>query len=68
MSGNACQLNRSTQHFVEVYSRVVGERAEILLRLSAEKAVPAVLWTDGVKFHEMYSSSRDCVLELEKVY
>jgi hypothetical protein len=47
---------------------VVGERAEILLRLSLEKTVPAVLWTDGVKFHEIYSTSRDCVLELERVY
>jgi len=47
---------------------VVGERAEILLRLSSEKTVPAVLWTDGVKFHEIYSSSRGCVLELERVY
>jgi hypothetical protein len=48
--------------------RVVGERAEITLGLSAEKAVPAVLWTDGVKFHEIYSTSRDSVLELERVY
>jgi hypothetical protein len=47
---------------------VVGERAEILLRLSSEKAIPAVLWTDGVKFHEIYSTSRDSVLELERVY
>jgi hypothetical protein len=47
---------------------VVGERAEITVRLSAEKAIPAVLWTDGVKFHEIYSTSRDSVLELERVY
>jgi hypothetical protein len=47
---------------------VVGERAEILLRLSPQRAIPAVLWTDGVKFHEIYSSSRDNILELEKVY
>jgi len=47
---------------------VVGEHAEIVLRLSAERAIPAVLWTDGVKFHEIYSSSRDSVLELENVY
>jgi hypothetical protein len=47
---------------------VVGERAEILLKLSVEKPIPAVLWTDGVKFHEIYSSSRDSVLELERVY
>jgi hypothetical protein len=47
---------------------VIGERAEILLRLSSEKAIPAVLWTDGVKFHEIYSTSRDSVVELERVY
>jgi len=47
---------------------VVGERAEILLRLSPERSIPAVLWTDGVKFHEIYSTSRDSVLELELVY
>jgi|KBSMisStaDraftv2_1062788.scaffolds.fasta_scaffold496834_2 hypothetical protein len=47
---------------------VVGERAEILLKLSPEKSIPAVLWTDGVKFHEIYSSSRDSLLELERVY
>jgi hypothetical protein len=47
---------------------VVGERAEILLKVSAERAIPAVLWTDGIKFHEIYSSSRDNVLELERVY
>jgi hypothetical protein len=47
---------------------VVGERAEILLRLSSEKAIPGVIWTDGVKFHEIYSTSRDSVLELERVY
>src|SRR6202000_2085307 len=35
---------------------VIGERAEILLRLSSERAIPAVLWTDGVKFHEIYSA------------
>jgi hypothetical protein len=48
--------------------KVVGERAEILLRLSAEEVVHAILWTDGVKFHEIHSSSRDNILELEKVY
>jgi hypothetical protein len=47
---------------------VVGERAEILLRLSPERSIPAVLWTDGVKFHEIYSTSRDSALELELVY
>jgi hypothetical protein len=46
----------------------VGERAEILLGLSSGGAIPAVLWTDGVKFHEISSTSRDSVLELERVY
>lgn len=47
---------------------VDGERAEILLKLPSEKAIHAVLWTDGVKFHEIYSTSRNSVLELERVY
>jgi hypothetical protein len=48
--------------------KVVGERVEILWRLSPEEAMPAVLWNDGVKFHEIRSWSRDSILELEKVY
>jgi hypothetical protein len=48
--------------------RVVGERAEILLRLPSQEAVPAILWIDGVKFHEIFSASRDSILELEKVF
>jgi hypothetical protein len=48
--------------------KVVGERAQILLRRDAGKTIPAVLWTDGVKYHEMYSSSLKDILELEKVY
>jgi hypothetical protein len=48
--------------------KVVGERAQILLRRDAGKTIPAVLWTDGVKYHEIYSSSLKDILELEKVY
>ncbi len=48
--------------------KVVGERAEILFSLDPHKAIPAVLWTDGELFHEIYSSSRESILELEKVY
>ena len=47
---------------------IVGVRAEIVLRLDAGKTAPAVLWTDGVKFHLIYSSSRESMLALEKVY
>jgi hypothetical protein len=48
--------------------KVVGARAQILLRLDPPKTIPAVLWTDGLKFHEIYSSSLKDILELEKVY
>ena len=48
--------------------KVVGVRAQILLRLDPPKTIPAVLWTDGLKFHEIYSSSLKNALELEKVY
>jgi hypothetical protein len=48
--------------------KIIGERAEILLRLNPQKAIPAVLWTDGEKFHEIYSSSLKEILQLEKVY
>jgi hypothetical protein len=48
--------------------KVVGERAEILLRISPETTIPTILWTDGLKFHQIQSPSRDCVVELEKVY
>jgi hypothetical protein len=47
---------------------VVGERAEILMRRPPEKSLPAVLWTNGVAFREIYSTSRHSLLELEKVY
>jgi hypothetical protein len=48
--------------------KIVGERARLLLRFDAGKTIPAVLWTDGVKYHEIYSSSLKNILELEKVY
>lgn len=48
--------------------KVVGERAQILIRLDPKRTWPAVLWTDGATFHEIYSSSLNSVLELEKVY
>jgi len=48
---------------------VVGERAEILLPSSlAGQANHAVLWTDGVKFHEIQSRSLTDILEFEKIY
>jgi hypothetical protein len=48
--------------------KVVGERAQILRRVDPQKTVPAVLWTDGKTFHEIYSSSLNSILQLEKVY
>jgi hypothetical protein len=45
-----------------------GDRAEILLRFEAQKSIPAILWTDGAMFHEIYSSSRKSMLDLEEVY
>jgi hypothetical protein len=48
--------------------KVVGERAQILKRLGPEKTLPAILWTDGLTFHEIYSSSLKCILQLEKGY
>jgi len=53
---------------LDAEGKVVGERSEILLRINAEKTIPAVLWTDGVKFHEIYSPTRESILKLEKVY
>jgi hypothetical protein len=47
---------------------VVGERAEILLSVHAGKATSAILWTDGDKFHEIISTSRRSILELERAY
>lgn len=46
---------------------IVGERAEVLVH-AQYGSMPAVLWTDGFKFHEIYSSSRKSILKLEKVY
>jgi hypothetical protein len=48
--------------------KVVGERAEILISLAPQRTTPAVMWTDGETFHEICSSSRESILELEKVY
>lgn len=48
--------------------KVVGERAQVLTRVDPQKTVPAVLWTDGKTFHEIYSSSLNSILQLEKVY
>jgi hypothetical protein len=52
--------------------QAVGMRAEVLVRSDArKKASPiwsSVLWTDGVKFHQIYSLSRENMLDLEKVY
>lgn len=48
--------------------KTVGERAEILMRMGDHKTIPAVLWADGAKFHEIYSSSRESILKLERVY
>ena len=48
--------------------KVVGERAQILKRLGPDKTLPAVLWTDGLTFHEIYSLSLSSILQLEKGY
>jgi hypothetical protein len=48
--------------------KVVGERAQILLRLDRRTTYPAVLWTNGRTYHEIYSSSLKNILALEKVY
>jgi hypothetical protein len=53
---------------VDSNGKTAGERAEILLRLDGEKAMPAILRTDGPQFHEFRSSSRDSLLQLEKRY
>jgi hypothetical protein len=53
---------------LDAEGKVVGERAEILLRLSPRKSMPAVLWVYGVSFHEIYSNSSKKNLELEKWY
>lgn len=48
--------------------KIVGERALILTRVDPQDALPAVLWTDGLTFHEIYSSSLKYILQLEKGY
>ena len=53
---------------VDPNGKVVGDRAEILLRLDDVKAIPAILRTDGPRFHEFFSSSRESLLQLEKRY
>jgi len=53
---------------VDSTGKIVGERAEMLLRLNGGKEAFAVLWTDGELFHEIHSLSRESVLQLEKVY
>jgi hypothetical protein len=37
-------------------------------RLDGQQTSPAVLWTDGVKFHEILSAPLKNILQLEKVY
>jgi hypothetical protein len=48
--------------------QIEGEGAEILLRFDDGKSMPAILRTDGPRFHEFYSSSRESLLQLEKGY
>jgi hypothetical protein len=53
---------------VDRAGKIVGERAEILLRFDDGTSMPAILRTDGPQFHEFYSSSRESLLQLEKRY
>jgi hypothetical protein len=48
--------------------KIIGDRAEILLRVHYGKTIPAILRIDGPRFHEFYSSSRESMLQLEKQY
>ena len=48
--------------------KVVGARAEILLRISPQEVVHAILWTDGLRFNEIHSARLNNVLEFEKAY
>lgn len=49
--------------------KVVGERVLILLpQVNHHEALSAVLWTDGVAYHEIRSLSLKDILELERVY
>lgn len=45
--------------------RVIGTRAEVILS-SSGKETPAVLWTQGSQFHEIFSDSLPIILALEK--
>ena len=48
---------------------VIGERARIVAdSSSSNKAIMAVLWTNGLWFHEIRSTSVRDILELEKLY
>lgn len=48
--------------------KIIGDKAEILLRVPDGKTIPAILRIDGPRFHEFYSSSRESLLQLEKQY
>jgi len=49
--------------------KVVGQRAEVLLQSGdGLPTLCAVMWTDGVKYHEIRSRSMKHILELEKHY
>jgi hypothetical protein len=53
---------------LDTTGNIVGERALILTRVDPQNTLPTVLWTDGLTFHEIYSSSLKCTLQLEKGY
>jgi hypothetical protein len=49
--------------------KVIGERALIMAGTSdLDKPIPAVVWTDGLWFHEIRSTSMRDIIELEKLY
>jgi hypothetical protein len=48
--------------------KVVGQRAEVLLLNDKQQTLFAVMWTDGVKYHEIRSRSLRHILELERDY
>jgi hypothetical protein len=54
--------------------KIIGERAQVLILLpipwpgQPDKPIPAVLWTDGPMFREIYAPSLSDILALEKVY
>lgn len=53
---------------VDGAGKVVGERAQVLLQTTDHLSVFGIVWTDGVKFHEIRSASLRDALGLEKVY